>query len=224
MLSAAGEQPHPDCVAAYAAQVFQRGRELGEHATLLPLVEDAIRGDPELVIYQAALTSMLAEMGDLARAGDLLGALAGPGLPAVRRDQERPATLALLAETAATLGDAERSRWLLDELQPYAGRMLIVQSAVVAVGAADRFIGMLAATVGDGELATRSFEQARALESAMDATAHVARTELWQARALRRRGLETEAAAVAADGLTIATELRMTLLADQLLAIAGAPA
>src|SRR5262249_2844113 len=157
MLIEGGDDPHPDLLAAYAGQVLQRGRELGQHEAFLPLLEEAIQNDPSLDAYRAGLASMLAEMGELDRARATLDQVLANGVAGVRRAQELAASLALLAEACAAVGDAERADDLRRGLAPYAGRLIIIHSMVAGVGAADRFIGMMAQTCGDLDAAAACY-------------------------------------------------------------------
>ena len=215
MLAEAGDEPHPDVLAAYAGQVLQRARELGQHEQFLPLLEQAIADEPALIAYQAGLASMTAEMGDLDRARALLDALVDRDLSALPRDQEFPATLALLAEACATVADSAHASIVLAALTPYAGRVILIHSVVGVVGAADRFIAMLAATVGDHERAATAYHQAIELETRIRSRPHVARTQIWHARLHRICGDLDSARAVAARALVVADEFAMTRLATE---------
>jgi tetratricopeptide (TPR) repeat protein len=219
MLGEAEVDPHPDLFAAYAGQVLLRGRELGQHEQFLPLLEDAIATSPELGAYQACKAMLLAELGRVDEARSVLDAELGGGVAGVNLDQETPATFAMVAEVAATLGDAGLARELRDRLEFYAGRLITVHSAVCVVGAADRFRAMLAHVVGDHDAAGAAFTRAIALEESAGGRPLAARSRLWYARHLRDVGNADEAAAVAAQGLATAEDLGMPMLADQLRAL-----
>jgi hypothetical protein len=61
--------------------------------------------------------------------------------------------LTMLAEAAVVLGDAPRSRLLLELLEPHAGSVIVVGAGTVCRGALDGYLGVLAQTAGDRERA-----------------------------------------------------------------------
>jgi hypothetical protein len=99
-------------------------------------------------------------------------------------------TLAMLAEVCARLGDTGAVTELTTALAPYTGQLIIVGTGFGCLGAADRYLGMLAAVGGqhgEGE-AERLFETALALEQSVGSTPLASRTRVAQARALLRSG------------------------------------
>ncbi len=61
---------------------------------------------------------------------------------------------------------SETAALVLAELGPLAGTNMMIGHGVACYGAADRYLGMLAATVGDTDGACRHFEEASAPEPA----------------------------------------------------------
>jgi len=59
---------------------------------------------------------------------------------------------------------------------------VVVASAVAAIGAADRYLGMLAALRGDDAEAAERYDAALALETATGSRPLMTRTKLWRAR------------------------------------------
>ena len=111
-----------------------------------------------------------------------------------------------LAETCVALGDAPRAAMLYRALEPYRGRNLMVGSSV-ACGAADRVLGMLAATERRWPMALRHFDDAIAKDERQQAAAWLAHDRHQMALALLARGATGDRARAA-----------------QLLALAGAAA
>lgn len=70
--------------------------------------------------------------------------------------------LTFLAEACAYLGDAERAAKLYDLLQPFAAQ-IVVLVPVVAYGPASHYLGLLAATKGNTDLAAHHYEEALAI-------------------------------------------------------------
>jgi tetratricopeptide (TPR) repeat protein len=107
-----------------------------------------------------------------------------------------------LAEACAAFGDAEGAEALIEELEPYADRL--VQTAFSGCwGSVERFLGLLEATAGRPEAARARLEAALERHDALDAPCLVARTrcdlgELLLRSGDRERGLELLAQAGAA--------------------------
>ncbi|MDJ0865056.1 MAG: AAA family ATPase [Myxococcota bacterium] len=168
-----------------------RARELGRHAdrdiadlshhsTLLVLrrlqgrfaeLEPGLRADHRLSLEhghkRSALALCYAESGraELASAelAALIGSAGGP-----RRDSNYVYNLALLAETCAALGDAERGADVYARLAPWAQRYVAIPG-VLAAGAAARYLGLLAALARRWDDAEEHFEDALAIEQRMAA-------------------------------------------------------
>ena len=62
------------------------------------------------------------------------------------------------------------------ELEPLAGANVMIGHLVACYGAADRYLGMLAATLGEAERAEEHFERAMELNRRMGAPTWVAHT------------------------------------------------
>ena len=67
--------------------------------------------------------------------------------------------LAYLTDAAAALGDEAVAALVYPELAPLAGENVMVGHLVSCYGAADRYLGMLAATLGEWERAEEHFER-----------------------------------------------------------------
>ncbi len=98
-----------------------------------------------------------------------LSRLAATGIDGFR-DSLWLATLAYLADASAALGDERMAALLYPELEPFAGGNVMIGHLVACYGAADRYLGMLAATLGEPQRAERHFERALALNRRMQAS------------------------------------------------------
>ena len=99
-----------------------------------------------------------------------------------------------LADACAAVGDDALAAMVYPELAPLAGGNVVIGHGVACYGAADRYLGMLAATLGDHDRAIEHFERALAFNRAMDATTWVAHTLYAYGRTLRIRGGRDDAA------------------------------
>ena len=136
--------------------------------------------------------------GDPAMARTLLWELLGNGVALIPRDLSWTMILAFLAETAALLEDSAAAEMLYDELRQYRDQMIVLATGIVVIGAADRFLGLLAPFVtGAGiDKAVEHFEAAADLEYKMRTPTLLARTRYWHARTLNRNGRRAEAALI----------------------------
>jgi hypothetical protein len=105
----------------------------------------------------------------------------------VPRDWFRMLVLARLAELAAGLAELAAARWAYERLKPFSGQLFTIGSTVCE-GSIDRYLGMLAATLGEHDQAARHFEQALAQNERLDALPWLVCTRESYARALRAAG------------------------------------
>jgi len=104
-----------------------------------------------------------------------------------------PVAAALLAQVCAALRDTDRAAILYDLLRPYAGMTISFNGQIACYGAADHFLGLLAATMARWDDAMRHFETALAMNISMAARPHIAHSEQDYAAALLRRGKRADA-------------------------------
>jgi DNA-binding CsgD family transcriptional regulator len=98
------------------------------------------------------------------------------------------AALAYLTDACAALGDQATAAIVYPELEPLAGANVMIGHLVACYGAADRYLGMLAATLGEWERAEEHFERAMVLNRQMGALTWLAHTAYEYARMLLSRG------------------------------------
>jgi DNA-binding CsgD family transcriptional regulator len=92
---------------------------------------------------------------------------------------------------------------------------VLVAHGVTCYGAADRYLGMLAATLGDHERAVQHFERALAINRQMGATTWVANTLYAYGRTLRMRGGsgdDAKASELLSEAATMAERIGMRAL------------
>jgi DNA-binding CsgD family transcriptional regulator len=99
-------------------------------------------------------------------------------------------------------------------LAPLAGTNVMIGHGVACYGAADRYLGMLAATLGDTDGAARHFEAALLLNRQMGASTWLAHTAYEYGRVLLAHGEEDRAGGLLAEAVRLAETVGMpTLLA-----------
>ena len=125
--------------------MFGIRREQGRLAELAPLMRLLAGGG---AAWRPGLAALLVEldMDDEARA--VLARVAADGLEPLRETLWL-ASLAYLTDASAAVGDEAMAATLYPELAPLEGQNLLIGHVVACHGAADRYLGMLAATLGD---------------------------------------------------------------------------
>ena len=131
------------------------------------------------------------------------------------------ASLTYLTDACAAVGDAELAALLYPELAPLAGGTVAIGHGVACYGSADRYLGLLAATLGEHDLAAEHFDEALTANRRMRAATWVANTLLAYGQTLRSRGRSADMAASAALLADAATLAERTGL-PKVLARAGA--
>ncbi len=186
-----------DASGTFGIQMFGIRREQGRLAELAPAVR-ILAGNPDRRgPWQPGLVAVLAELGMEAEARQELAKLASAGIEGFRASLWL-GTLVYLTDACAALGDEAMAALLYPELEPFAGENVMIGHLVAFYGSADRYLGMLAAALGEASLAERHFERALAQNREMGARTWLAHTAYEYGRFLRRRGT---AAAARADAL-----------------------
>ncbi len=173
-----------DASGVYGIQMFSVRREQGRLAELAPLVRMlASRGGA----WRPGTASLLTELGMEAEARRELARIASEGLDEYRVSLWL-AALTYLTDAAAALGDEAMAALLYPELAPYEGANTLIGHMVACYGAADRHLGMLAATLGEWERAESHFERAMELNRRLGAHTWIAHTAYEHGRMLLLRG------------------------------------
>jgi DNA-binding CsgD family transcriptional regulator len=198
---------------SYGIQMFSIRREQGRLAELAPVVrllDDEARGDA----WRPGLVALLAELGIEDEARRRLRAILDDGL-GVLRPSLWLASLTYLADACVLLRDADAAEAVYAELVGEAGTNVMVGHLVACYGSADRYLGSLAALLGEWDRAEEHFEAALGLNTRLGARTWLARTAAEYARMLRARGREGDRAAARAH-LGVAAGLAGTIGLEQL--------
>ena len=175
-----------DASGTFGIQMFGVRREQGRLAELAPALR-VLAGDPERAgPWRPGLVAVLVELGMHDEARRELSSLASAGIENYR-DSLWLATLTYLTDAAAALGDQRMAAILYPELEPFTGTNVMIGHLVACYGAADRFLGMLAATLGEAERAEEHFERAIDLNREMEAPTWLAHTAYEYGRFLLAR-------------------------------------
>ena len=216
-----------DASGTYGIQMFSLRREQGRLAELASVIRILVAGERERSPWRPGLVSLLVELGMESEARSELAQIASEGLDAFRESLWL-ASLTYLTDACVAVGDETVAALLYPELAPLASSNVMVGHLVVYYGSADRYLGMLAATVGEWELAEAHFEQALAANVAMEAKTWLAHTNHQYARMLLARGdgHPERARALLVEADRLARAIGMASLHNRIAAmnIASAPA
>ena len=177
-----------DAEGGYGVQLFTLRREQGRLDEARPLVEAVARMGQEGAAWRPALAVLYAELGLLDDAARELAHLVADDLAGVARDALYCASLSYLADTAVAVGDADAAEVLYGELLPYRHLVVQVGNHLAAYGAADRYLGELAALAGRVRDAESHFEAALRLDQRARMPVWAAHSQVAYGRFLASRG------------------------------------
>jgi DNA-binding CsgD family transcriptional regulator len=199
-----------DASGTYGIQMFGVRREQGRLAELAPVIRVLADGEHGGA-WRPGLVAVLAELGMEAEARRELDRLAEDGLDRIRESLWL-ASAVYLADACGLLGDERVAGILYPALEQSAGANVQVGHLVACYGAADRYLGVLAATLGEWERAERHFEAALALNRALGARTWLAHTAFEYARMLVSCGRRDQAGVWLGEALALATAIGLPAL------------
>jgi DNA-binding CsgD family transcriptional regulator len=213
-----------DASGSYGIQMFGIRREQGRLTELAPAVRVLAGGGERTGPWQPGLAAVLAELGMEEEARHELARIRAEGLDGFRSSLWL-AALAYLTDACAALGDEDMAALLYPELEPFAGGNVMIGHLVACYGAADRYLGMLAATLGEAGLAEHHFERAMGLNRRMGASTWLAHSAYEYGRFLlgRNRGERERAEDLLGEAARLAERIGMSGLLAKVAAL-GAPA
>ena len=195
----------------YRLQMYVLRREQGRLVELEDLVRRSLEEYPTYLIWRCVLAQMTSELGYTAEANDVFEALYADGFANLPFDEEWLVSLGLLAETAKTLGDADRASVLYELLLPYGDRVAVAYPEV-STGAVSRYLGMLAETMERWDDAARHFRDAIVTNERIGARSWLAHAQHDLAATLIGHGKSADrehATALLAEALRTYRELGM---------------
>jgi DNA-binding CsgD family transcriptional regulator/tetratricopeptide (TPR) repeat protein len=203
----------------FGIQMFGIRREQGRLAELAPALR-VLAADPERVgPWRPGLAAVLVELGMESEARHELAVIGAEGI-----ERYRPSlwlgSLTYLTDAAAALGDRRMAAIVYPELLPFAGTNVMIGHLVACQGSADRYLGMLAATLGDAAAAERHFEAALELNRKMGTPTWLAHTACEYGRFLRGHE-RARADTLLAEATAIAERFGLEALLGRLRSLGG---
>jgi DNA-binding CsgD family transcriptional regulator len=212
-----------DASGVHGIQMFSVRREQGRLAELVPAVRILAGDTSSTGPWKPGLACLLVELGMEDEARRELAQVAAEGLDGFRESLWL-ASLTYLADACTGLGDQAVAALVYPELAPLTGSSVMIGHLVAWYGAADRYLGMLAATLGEWDRAEDHFERALALNHRMGARTWVAHTAYEYARALLACGQRARAEALVGEAVRLAEQIGLRALLDRIQALGmGAP-
>src|SRR5271165_4241177 len=137
-----------DASGTYGIQMFSLRREQGRLAELASVIRILAGSEREHGPWRPGLVSLLVELGMEAEATRELARIASAGLEPLRESLWL-ASLTYITDACTALGNEAVAELAYPALAPLAGTNVMVGHLVAYYGAADRYLGMLAATLRD---------------------------------------------------------------------------
>lgn len=206
--------PIQDDVSAARMHRFLLRREQGRGSEEEANVRASVAEFPWYPVHRSALACLLLDAGRTAEARTVFDELAADEFRAFYPDSEWLLGVAMASDACSALGDGSAAATLYAQLLPFSGAHAIGQ-AEGSVGCVDRYLGLLAATIGRADDAERHLTNGIAANERLGAWPWVAHTQHDLAAVLRRRAGSGDAQrATALDGTALATARRigMTVL------------
>ncbi|MEP6469922.1 MAG: hypothetical protein ABJC24_09150 [Chloroflexota bacterium] len=167
-------------------QLFLLRREQGRLADVESTVRASAEEFPWYPLHRSALACLLLDLGRDRDARAVFDGLAKDEFAALYRDNQWLLGVCLVSEACSLLGDVGAAGVLYEQLKPFAGRHAVgFQEG--SVGAVDRYLGLLAATMGRLDDGARHLTEAVRLNEQMSARPWVAHSQADLARLLLMR-------------------------------------
>jgi tetratricopeptide (TPR) repeat protein len=167
--------------------MFSIRREQGRLAEVAPIIKRFIEDEPQQASWRPGFALIASDLGFIDAAKRRLAEHAAEDFQFFH-DGKRSTSLSYLAEVAVAVDDVASAQRLYDLMLEYQHMAIAVGVATICYGSASRYLGMLAATLGDHNAAAGHFERALTMNATLGARSWLAHTQAEYARLLRGRG------------------------------------
>jgi class 3 adenylate cyclase len=185
-LQIGNDSGQPDAIAVFVAQLAMIRRDQGRLEELVDPVAQQVAENPGIPGFRALLALCYCELDRFDDARNVFAVDAAAGFAGMPYDLVWSSAMTMLAEVCAWVDDRESAAILIEKLSPFAG--ILAHNGVTSFGAIDRYLGMLATTLGRFAQAEQHFWAAAAIHTRINAPAWLARTHVDWARMRQRRG------------------------------------
>ena len=162
--------------------------------------------------WQSGLAMIYTASGRANEARDVMHGFTARGLAGMPRDAIFLSSVVSYAQVAHELNDVAAAGELYAALVPYTDRHIVVGFGAGTYGSCERYLGLLAATLGRLDDAVRHFERALAENGRLGARPLIARTQCDYANALGLRHERAKAERLREEALHTAEQLGLVAL------------
>jgi DNA-binding SARP family transcriptional activator len=210
-----------DAFSIYAGQLFTMRSFAGRYAELLPLLEDTIRDNPDVLAFRLAHAISCATIGQTEGAHRLLLDAAGEAFAHVPSDYFWLTSIIGYAVLTIELEEAEAAAQLYSILEPYGDQVAF--SGATSQGHISAYLGKLASLMGRHDLADGHLRRSLEVAVAFGWRYHEATTLVSLALSRRRRtgSLDDEAQARLGAAEAIAVECGLPIVERQVTSVRG---
>jgi hypothetical protein len=180
-------QKWPSAMQMYGVQFLALRRALGGLEELLPLTRNMVELYPLIPAWRTGVALVCAWLGRLDEAQEQLDLLAPNRFAVMPLDANWLVGIALMAEVANVVGDADRAAVLYDLLLPHAELAVLAGSPADCLGSSSAFLAMAAAACGRWDDWERHAADARRHHELLRSPLLLARFALEDARSLAAR-------------------------------------
>ena len=208
----------PAASGIYGVQMFGVRREQGRLAELAPVVRVLASSDRDGGAWRPGLAAMLAELQMDDQVVHELDRVRRDGLSQLREGLWL-ASLTFLADAASAVGHMAIAELVYPALEPFAGSNAMIGHGVAVYGSVDRYLGMLAATLGERDTAADHFEAALTFDRKMGARTWIAHGSYEFGRRLLYNGEAERAQDLLAESAELAESIGMPVLLARIRAL-----
>lgn len=210
---AAGERTdHPNVGVLHAGQTALLRIVEGRLDELAPLVRTGVEMFPQVVTWRAVLAYLSAELDDVDDARAQLAILAPVDFAGLPRDTSWFVLTAFASIACSRAEDRQRASSLYELLSPFEDGFTGVGASLLSVGHMGRYLGWLAATLGNVRAATVHFERAIERNGQLGALPWLALSQYDYARMLvtyTRRGDPPRSQELLGQAMALAEQIGM---------------
>jgi hypothetical protein len=203
----------PNADAIYAVQVFAIRWQQGRLAELRPIVASLVESSPNIPAWRCALALVDAELGDVPQALAQLNSIGD--FAELPQDWLWMPSVTTATQACVQVGATDKAAVLYGLLRPYSRRQVVIGSGFCCLGSASRYLGLLAAAMGQDDQARAYLAEAIDANDRMGAAPWAALSRCDLATVLLRWDERTEGRSMAVMARDTGSALGMRRLVDQ---------
>lgn len=211
-----------DVSGIFGMQMFTIRKEQGRLKEVAPAFQLFVQQNSGNSVWRPGLTLVYSELGMEDEARTEFEILAKNNFEGLPRDSLWAICLSYMAEVCTFLDDKSRAKVLYDFLKPYDGYNIMTGGGIAFHGAGSRYLGMLASTMSQWDIAEKHFEDAIKMDTQTSSATWLAHTNFEYGKMLHTRGLQGDSersTSLLQKALEMAKELGMRSLEENAMAL-----